>query len=87
MSSNNFHEDCNRIPSCAKLFLFIDFVSKINTKYCPLEYYICYSKAHEQKAKQILCISALISYFIGKITVPLKVLVAIYRTRDTTFKQ
>lgn len=59
MSSNNFHEDCNRIPSCAKLFLFIDFASKINTKYCPLEHYICNSKANEQKAKQILCITAL----------------------------
>lgn len=77
----------NRIPSCAKLFLFIDLVSKINTKYCPLEYYICYSKASEQKAKQILCSSALRSSYIVKITMPLQVLVAIYGTRDTIFKQ
>lgn len=70
----------------AKLFLFIDFVSKINRKYCPLDY-ICYSKASEQKAKQILCISALRSSYIVKSIVPLRVLVAIYGTRDTTFKQ
>lgn len=87
MSSNNFHENCDRIPSCARLFLFIDLVSKIITKYCPLEYYICYSKASEQKAKHILCISALRSSHIVKITVPLQVLVAIYGTSDTTFKQ
>lgn len=87
MSSKNFHEDCNRIPSCAKLFLFIDSVSKINTEYCPLEFYICYFKASEQKAKQVLCISALRKSYTVKITVPLQVLVAICGTRNTTFKQ
>lgn len=87
MSSNNFHEACNWIPSCAKLFLIIDFINKINTKYCPLEFYICYSKASEQKEKQILCLSALRTSFTVKITVLLQVLFARCGTRDTMFKQ
>lgn len=72
MSSNNFYEDCDRISSCTKLFLFIDFVSKINTKYCLLEYCICYSRASEQKAKQIVWISAFWSDYLVWIAVPLE---------------
>lgn len=65
----------------------MDFASKINTKYCPLEYYICYSKASAQKAKQTLCTSALSNPYVVKITVPLQALIAIYGTRYVTFKQ